>query len=162
DVVVLCTSSSIAHVLPQIEAVLKTRTPIVSTTEELSYPGYTHLREARRIHALARKAKGAVLGTGGNPGLAMDAPPVGLTAGGRLRTRRPHRREPHPGCEHPPAAVSTEDRRRADEGAVPEESRRRQRAPRRVDGVDRDDRGRDGLDARAHHGRDRTEDGRRR
>src|SRR5262245_27267899 len=46
DVVVLCTSSSIKKVLPQIEAILKTRTPIVSTTEELSYPGYTHIRQA--------------------------------------------------------------------------------------------------------------------
>jgi len=80
DVVVLCTSSSVAKVLPQIEAILKTRTPIVSTTEELCYPGYTHLREARRIHALAKKAKVAVLGTGVNPGCAMDALPTALPA----------------------------------------------------------------------------------
>jgi len=35
DVVVLCTSSSIKKVMPQIEAILKSKTPIVSTTEEL-------------------------------------------------------------------------------------------------------------------------------
>jgi len=80
DVVVLCTSSSIAKVLPQMEAILKTRTAIVSTTEELSYPGYTHMREARRVHTLAKKAKVAVLGTGVNPGFAMDALPIALTA----------------------------------------------------------------------------------
>jgi 2,4-diaminopentanoate dehydrogenase len=80
DVVVLCTSSSIKKVLPQIETVLKAKTPIVSTTEELSYPGYTHIRQARQIHALAKKAKVAVLGTGVNPGFAMDALPIALTA----------------------------------------------------------------------------------
>jgi 2,4-diaminopentanoate dehydrogenase len=80
DVVVLCTSSSIKKVMPQIETVLNAKTPIVSTTEELSYPGYTHIRLARRIHALAKKKKVAVLGTGVNPGFAMDALPIALTA----------------------------------------------------------------------------------
>src|SRR5262249_50850540 len=60
DVVMLCTASSIKKVLPQIETVLKSKTPIVSTTEELSYPGYTHIRQARQIHAWAKKAKVAV------------------------------------------------------------------------------------------------------
>ena len=80
DVVVLCTNSSIKSVLPQIEQILKAKVPIVSTTEELSYPGYTHIRQARQIHALAKKAKVAVLGTGVNPGFAMDALPIALTA----------------------------------------------------------------------------------
>jgi len=80
DVVVLCTTSSLKKVMPQIEEILKTRTPIVSTTEELSYPGYTHIRQARQIHELAKKAKVAVLGTGVNPGFAMDALPIALTA----------------------------------------------------------------------------------
>src|SRR5438477_7103970 len=80
DVVILCTSSSIKKVLPQIEGILKAKIPIVSTTEELSYPGYTHIRQARQIHALAKKAKVAVLGTGVNPGFAMDALPIALTA----------------------------------------------------------------------------------
>jgi 2,4-diaminopentanoate dehydrogenase len=80
DVVVLCTSSSVKQVMPQIEIVLKHRVPIVSTTEELSYPGYTHIRQARQIHMWAKKAKVAVLGTGVNPGFAMDALPIALTA----------------------------------------------------------------------------------
>src|SRR5262249_27128188 len=80
DVVVLCTSSSIKKVLPEIEEILSYKKPIVSTTEELSYPGYTHIRQARQIHALAKKAKVAVLGTGVNPGFAMDALPIALTA----------------------------------------------------------------------------------
>lgn len=80
EVVVLCTTSSIKRVLPQIETILKSKVPIVSTTEELSYPGYTHIRQARQVHALAKKAKVAVLGTGVNPGFAMDALPIALTA----------------------------------------------------------------------------------
>jgi len=80
DIVVLCTSSSIKKVMPQIETVLNAKTPIVSTTEELAYPGYTHIRLARQIHALAKKKKVAVLGTGVNPGFAMDTLPIALTA----------------------------------------------------------------------------------
>jgi hypothetical protein len=80
DVVVLCTSSSIKKVMPQIETILKSKTPIVSTTEELSYPGYTHIPQARQINTWAKKAKVAVLGTGVNPGFAMDALPIALTA----------------------------------------------------------------------------------
>jgi len=80
DVVVLCTSSSIKKVMPQIETILKARKPIVSTVEELAYPSYTHIRQARQIHEWAKKAKVAVLGTGVNPGFAMDALPIALTA----------------------------------------------------------------------------------
>jgi 4-hydroxy-tetrahydrodipicolinate reductase len=79
DVVVLCTSSSMKKVLPQIEAILKYKVPIVSTTEELAYPTRPNLRYARVIHQLAKTAKVAVLGTGVNPGFAMDALPITLT-----------------------------------------------------------------------------------
>ena len=58
QVVVHCTGSSIKEVLPELEAILKAKAAIVSTTEELSYPGYTHIRQARQIHALAKKAQG--------------------------------------------------------------------------------------------------------
>lgn len=80
DVVVLCTSSSAKVVMPQIETILTSKTPIVSTTEELAYPGYTHVRQARQIDAWAKKAKVGVLATGVNPGFAMDALPIMLTA----------------------------------------------------------------------------------
>jgi hypothetical protein len=79
DVVVLCTSSSLRKVWPQIEAVLKLKVPIVSTTEELAYPVYSQKALARRIDKAARKAKVAVLGTGVNPGFTMDALPITLT-----------------------------------------------------------------------------------
>lgn len=79
DVAVLCTSSSLKVVVPQIETILKARVPIVSTTEELSYPAAGNRRLGRRIDELARKAKVAVLGTGVNPGFVMDALPIMLT-----------------------------------------------------------------------------------
>jgi 2,4-diaminopentanoate dehydrogenase len=79
DVAVLCTSSSLKRVLPQLEEVLKYKVPIVSTTEELSYPAPYNRRLARRLDEAARKAKVAVLGTGVNPGFTMDALPIALT-----------------------------------------------------------------------------------
>lgn len=80
DIVVLCTSSSLAQVTPQIETILKSRIAIVSTNEELAYPAYTHVKAAGRIDAWAKKAKVAVLGTGVNPGFIMDALPIMLTS----------------------------------------------------------------------------------
>jgi 2,4-diaminopentanoate dehydrogenase len=79
DVVVLCTSSSLRRVLPQMQEIIKLKVPIVSTTEELAYPTKANMKYARAIHELARKAKVAVLGTGVNPGFVMDALPIALT-----------------------------------------------------------------------------------
>jgi len=79
DVAVLCTSSSLRKVTPQIEALLKLKVPIVSTTEELAYPTRSNMRFARVIHQLAKKSKVGVLGTGVNPGFVMDALPIALT-----------------------------------------------------------------------------------
>ena len=79
DVVVLCTLSSLKKVLPQMEEILKLRVPIVSTTEELAYPTGANMKYARVLHAMAKKAKVAVLGTGVNPGFTMDALPITLT-----------------------------------------------------------------------------------
>lgn len=80
QVAVLCTSSALRKVWPQVEAVLKLKVPIVSTTEELSYPWFSNKALARRIDAAAKRAKVAVVGTGINPGFAMDALPIALTA----------------------------------------------------------------------------------
>lgn len=79
DVVMLCTRSSLRAAMPQIETVLGLRVPIISTTEELAYPYRTHRPLARKIDALARKAKVAVVGTGVNPGFVMDSLPIMLT-----------------------------------------------------------------------------------
>jgi 4-hydroxy-tetrahydrodipicolinate reductase len=53
--------------------------PVVSTTEELSYPWYSQAALARKVDAAAKKAKVAVLGTGVNPGFTMDALPIMLS-----------------------------------------------------------------------------------
>jgi 4-hydroxy-tetrahydrodipicolinate reductase len=79
EVVVLCTQSSLRKVMGQMETILKLRTPIVSTTEELAYPNGSNIKYARAIHDMAKKAKVAVLGTGVNPGFTMDALPITLT-----------------------------------------------------------------------------------
>lgn len=80
DIVLHCTGSSIKSVMPQLETILRSKAAVVSTTEELSYPAYTHVRQARQINAWATKAKVAVLATGVNPGFAMDALPIMLTS----------------------------------------------------------------------------------
>jgi 4-hydroxy-tetrahydrodipicolinate reductase len=80
DVAVLCTQSSLERALPEIEAVLKMKVPIVSTTEEMAYPVRANAAVAKRIDALAKRSRVAVLGTGVNPGFAMDALPIALTA----------------------------------------------------------------------------------
>lgn len=79
DVAVLCTRSSLKQVVPQFEAVLKHKVPIVSTTEEAAYPARYNRALARRLDAAARKAKVAILGTGVNPGFVMDALAIALT-----------------------------------------------------------------------------------
>jgi hypothetical protein len=79
DVAVLCTGSSLKAVTPELEAVLKLKVPIVSTTEELAYPVRSHRAAAKKIDALAKRSRVAVLGTGVNPGFVMDALPIALT-----------------------------------------------------------------------------------
>jgi 4-hydroxy-tetrahydrodipicolinate reductase len=79
DVAVLCTSSSLKRVVPEFEAVLKMKVPIVSTTEELAYPVKSNAASAKKIDALAKRSRVAVLGTGVNPGFVMDALPIALT-----------------------------------------------------------------------------------
>jgi len=79
DVVVLCTLSSLKKVTPQIEEILKLKTPIVSTTEELAYPTKGNMKYFDAIHNAAKKAKVAVLGTCVNSGFTMDALPITLT-----------------------------------------------------------------------------------
>jgi hypothetical protein len=79
DVVAHCTVSSIKAAVPQFGALLKARVPVVSSTEELSYPWRANRASAKKIDEMAKKAKVAVLGTGINPGFAMDALPIVLT-----------------------------------------------------------------------------------
>jgi 4-hydroxy-tetrahydrodipicolinate reductase len=77
---VVCTASSLSAALPTLEAVLKYKIAVVSTTEELSYPIRSRGAVARRLDAMAKRARVAVVGTGVNPGFAMDALPIAITS----------------------------------------------------------------------------------
>jgi 2,4-diaminopentanoate dehydrogenase len=152
DVVVLCTSSSLAKVADQVADVLKHKLPIVSTTEELAYPWFSNKRLAKKIDALARKAKVAVLGTGVNPGFAMDALPITLTGVcERVDSIRVERIQDAsirrlPFQQKIGAGLTPEEF--AEKGAG------RLGASRRPDRVGGDDRRCDGMEDRQHHRRD--------
>jgi 4-hydroxy-tetrahydrodipicolinate reductase len=70
--VLLCTSSRVADVVPQVEAALKAGLAVVSTCEELAYPWLYHPEEGERLDRAAHKAGACVLGTGVNPGFVLD------------------------------------------------------------------------------------------
>lgn len=74
------TSSHLKDVAASIETLLASGWHVVSSTEELSYPWLRQPRLARRIDAAARRAGRAVVGTGINPGFAMDVWPLVLSS----------------------------------------------------------------------------------
>lgn len=80
DIAVVSTSSALEKVAGTIEACLAAGVAVVSTTEELSFPWRERPELAKRIDAAARAAGRAVLGTGVNPGFAMDTLPLALSA----------------------------------------------------------------------------------
>ena len=80
DVAVLSTGSSLRDVKGQIAALIKKGLHVVSTCEELSFPVPARAGAFRELDALARRKKVSVLGTGVNPGYAMDALALFLTA----------------------------------------------------------------------------------
>jgi 4-hydroxy-tetrahydrodipicolinate reductase len=67
-----CTGSSLERVAPQILELVEAGLNVISTTEELSYPWQTRPVIADRIDRAARARGVSVLGTGVNPGFAMD------------------------------------------------------------------------------------------
>ena len=79
DIAVLCTGSALRSVMPDLTVILKHKVAVVSTTEELAFPAKSHPALAKRIDALAKRSRVAVLGTGVNPGFLMDALPIALT-----------------------------------------------------------------------------------
>ena len=157
DVAVLCTQLVAEEGAAADRGVLKLKVPIVSTTEELAYPtGAQHAATRARSTRWRRRRKVAVLGTGVNPGFTMDALPITLTGVcervdsirvDRIQDARVRRL---PFQQKIGAGLTPR--------AVPEESGRRQRAPRRAGRIDLDDRRRDGLEARQDHRRDPAED----
>jgi 4-hydroxy-tetrahydrodipicolinate reductase len=79
DVVVLTTQSSLERVQSQILEIVSQGMDIVSTCEELAYPWLTAPDMAQEIDRAAKEHGVSVLGTGVNPGFAMDLLPLVLT-----------------------------------------------------------------------------------
>lgn len=80
DVVLHATGSALPRVIGQFTDIMQIGADIVSTCEELSYPWTAQPQLAAQLDAAARRAGVTVLGTGVNPGYAMDALPLMLTA----------------------------------------------------------------------------------
>jgi len=80
EVALHATSSSLARVTPQLLTIAGAGVNVVSTCEELAYPWTAQPQLAAELDAAARRAGITLLGTGINPGYAMDALPLMLTA----------------------------------------------------------------------------------
>jgi len=80
DVVVHCTSSFLDRIEGQVAACVHAGAHVVSSTEELAYPYDRDPALSARIDALAREHGVAVVGTGVNPGYAMDTLALAATA----------------------------------------------------------------------------------
>ena len=80
DVVLHATGSALPRVVGQLLAIVEAGANVVSTCEELAYPWTAQPQLAAELDATARRAGVTLLGTGINPGYAMDALPLMLTA----------------------------------------------------------------------------------
>lgn len=80
QVVLHATSSSLARVTAQLEELAALGADVVSTCEELSYPWAAQPQIATHLDRTAKAHNVTLLGTGINPGYAMDALPLMLTA----------------------------------------------------------------------------------
>lgn len=80
ELVVHATGSYLVKVRPQLEQIITAGKNIVSTCEELANPWAQNSQMADELHKLAKRNKVTVVGTGINPGFAMDTLPVALTA----------------------------------------------------------------------------------
>jgi 2,4-diaminopentanoate dehydrogenase len=80
ELVLHATGSSLASVEAQLRQAISAGADVVSTCEELSFPWTEQPQLASELDAAARRAGVTVLGTGVNPGYAMDALPLMLTA----------------------------------------------------------------------------------
>jgi hypothetical protein len=74
------TGSTLTRVATQLLAIAEAGVNVVSTCEELAYPWTAQPQLAAELDAAARRAGVTLLGTGVNPGYAMDALPLTLTA----------------------------------------------------------------------------------
>jgi 4-hydroxy-tetrahydrodipicolinate reductase len=72
DAVIHCTSSFLPEVREQLLGIVQRGIDVVSSSEELLMPAHQHPGLARELDAAAKAHGATVLGTGVNPGYAMD------------------------------------------------------------------------------------------
>jgi 4-hydroxy-tetrahydrodipicolinate reductase len=80
DVVVLCTTSYLKEIRPQVATLVKRRMNVLTTCEELAFPTPSRLSAFKEIDRQAKARKVSVLAAGINPGYTMDALALMLTA----------------------------------------------------------------------------------
>jgi 4-hydroxy-tetrahydrodipicolinate reductase len=80
DVAIVCTGSRLEAVAPLLGEAVAAGWHVLSTCEELAFPWLRHREAAAAIDDAARAAGRCVLGTGVNPGFAMDAAVLHLSA----------------------------------------------------------------------------------
>lgn len=73
------TGSRLDQVLPEIQEIVRAGWHAVSTCEELAFPALDHGDEAKALDALCEQHGVAVVGTGVNPGFALDRLPALLS-----------------------------------------------------------------------------------
>ncbi len=79
-VVFHATGSQVAAVFDQLAAIAAAGANVVSTCEELAFPGGRDPEAAARLQELARRHRVSILGTGVNPGFLMDTWPLFMSA----------------------------------------------------------------------------------
>jgi 2,4-diaminopentanoate dehydrogenase len=80
DVALVTTGSTTASVAPTLKLLADAGLHVVSSCEELSYPALRSAALAKELDAYAARRKVAILGTGVNPGFAMDIFALACTA----------------------------------------------------------------------------------
>ena len=79
DVALLCTCSTVPAIRPDLDKLIAAGIDVISTCEELSNPRVQYPAVSEQLHAAAREAGVTVVGTGVNPGFALDLLPALLT-----------------------------------------------------------------------------------
>jgi len=79
DVVLHTTTSFLEGVSKQLTQCMEAGADVVSSTEELSFPHDRHPERAKHLDQVARETGQTLVGTGVNPGYAMDTLPLAAT-----------------------------------------------------------------------------------
>ena len=79
DVCLICTSSFVADVAPQIITALQAGFNVITIAEEMAYPAARDAQLTVEINRAAREAGKTVLGTGINPGFVLDTLIIALS-----------------------------------------------------------------------------------